>query len=74
MLDSLLFYAGFLLLIIPFSEDFRNLVNRLWDLLRQYPTLKIVIYPLALLLVAAAVLIIGNSLKTLFITLKFSYE
>ncbi len=74
MLDTALFYAGFFLIFILFSEEFAWVIKWLTGLLRRHPRLKVVIYPLALLLAGAVLLIIGNSLISLFTTVKFSYE
>jgi hypothetical protein len=74
VLDSLLFYAGFLLIFLLFSEEFNNFLKWVKGRLRRYSWLKILVYPLAGLLFLAALLIIGNSLISLFTSLKFSYD
>jgi H+/Cl- antiporter ClcA len=71
---TFLFYAGFSLIFILFSEEFARVVKWLTGLLRRHPRLKVVVYPLALLLAGAGLLIIGNSLISLFTTANFSYE
>jgi hypothetical protein len=74
VLKTALFYAGFFLIFILFSEEFARVIKWLGGVLRRHPQLKVVVYPLALLLAAAGLLIIGNSLVSLFTAFKFSYE
>jgi len=61
-------------MIVPFSEEFRKLIKWLQKILQQNPNLKVIIYPLTLLLVTAALWLIGNSLVSLFTSIKFSYD
>jgi len=74
VLDSLLFYAGFLLIFLLFSEEFNKFLEWVKGRLQRYSWLKILVYPLAGLLFLAALLIIGNSLISLFTSFKFSYD
>ena len=74
MLETALFYAGFFLVFILFSEEFARVIKWLTGFLRRHPRLKVVVYPLALLLAGAGLLIIGNTLISLFTAVKFSYE
>jgi len=73
VLKTALFYAGFFLIFILFSEEFARGIKWLRELLQLRPRLKVVVYPLALLLAGAGLLLIGSSLASLF-GLKFSYE
>ena len=73
MLKTALFFAGFFLIFILFSEEFARGIKCLRELLKLRPRLKAVVYPLALLLAGAGLLLIGSSLISLF-GLKFSYE
>ncbi|MEW6386781.1 MAG: hypothetical protein AB1491_04610 [Thermodesulfobacteriota bacterium] len=72
--DLFLTYAGFFLILILFSEDFRRLCQWLKGRLEERPALKILAYPLAagLLLIAAG--LIATSLLRLFFGLRFSYD
>ena len=74
MLDLILSYAGFFLILLLFSEDFRRLCQRLKGKLEERPALKILAYPLAagFLLIAAG--LIGTSLLRLVFGLRFSYD
>ncbi len=74
MLRAVWQYAGFFLLPVLFSEEFRRLVSRAWQARPQQPGLKFLFYPLAVLLAAGAAVLIANSFITLFGTVFFSYE
>jgi len=69
----ILFYAGFLLIIILFSEEFARALKRLRAHVQRYPRHRIIIYPLVLMLLVAAGLIIAASLID-FSRLTFSYD
>ena len=73
-MDLILSYAGFFLILLLFSEDFRRLCQWLKGKLEERPALKILAYPLAVgfLLIAAG--LIGASLLRLFFGLSFSYD
>jgi len=73
VLKTALFFAGFFLIFILFSEEFARGMKCLRGLLKLRPGGKAVVYPLALLLAGAGLLLIGSSLISLF-GLKFSYE
>ena len=67
-------YAGFFLILLLCSEEFKRLVAWFWKVIRQEPQLKIILYPLALLLMAVMAVLIVHSIVTLFTTVLFSYD
>jgi hypothetical protein len=73
-LGTVLYYAGFLLVLILCSEEFKRLVKYLWKVISRYPRLKVLCYPLAVVLIMAAAALIANSFITLFVTVLFSYD
>ena len=73
MASLILFYAGILLLLLLFTEEFGRAWRWLRASLNQYPRYKVIAYPLIFLLVAAAGIIITSTLIR-FATLTFSYE
>ena len=74
MLKTALFYAGFFLIFILFSEEFARGIEWLRQLLKLRPRLKVLVYPLALLLAGAGLLLMAGSLLSLFTKVKFAYE
>jgi hypothetical protein len=74
MLGTILFYAGFLLLILLFSEEFARAAAWLKTQLAQYPQYRLIAYPLIALLLLAAGFIIAASLVEFGTTGPFSYE
>ncbi len=73
MTDAILFYAGFILLVLPFTEEFSRGLGWVRAALRRHPPLRFIAYPLAaLLLLIAGVLIAKAFLKLC--DLRFSYE
>jgi uncharacterized protein YacL len=72
-LEDLLFYAGFFLIFIFLSEEFKRSLHRLSTLLKRRPRLKYLAYPLGVLLflVVAALII---RLVVHFVALRFSYD
>jgi hypothetical protein len=74
VIKAVLQFAGFLLILLLFSEEFKRLVSWFWEVIRQEPRLKIILYPLALLLMVVAGALIVHSIITLFTTVLFSYE
>jgi hypothetical protein len=74
VLKAVLQYAGFFLVLLLFSEEFRRLVRWFRNIIRQYPRLKFLFYPVATLLVIAAAALIANSLLHLFGTVLFFYD
>ena len=73
MVSLILFYAGFLLLLILFTEEFGRAVQWLRARLEAHPRYKVIAYPLIFLLMAAAGIIITSTLIR-FATLTFSYD
>ncbi len=73
MASLILFYAGFLLILILFTEEFGQAVHWLRATLKQYPRYRAIAYPLIFLLAIAAGLIITSTLIRL-ATLTFSYD
>ena len=71
---AILFYAGFLLIIIFFSEEFVRALNWLRVCVKRSPRYRIIVYPLLVLLIAVAGTIIVTSLIKLATALTFSYE
>ena len=71
---ALLQYGGFFLVLFLFSEEFRRLVTWFGNFTRQHPRLRILCYPLAVLLTLAVTALIAHSFLTLFATVRFSYE
>jgi hypothetical protein len=74
MIGTILFYAGFLLFIVLFSEEFARALTWLRAQLAQYPQYRFIAYPLLVLLLLAAGIIIAASLIKLSTTTTFSYE
>jgi hypothetical protein len=74
MTKSIIFYIGFLLIVILFTEEFHQSLKWARGALQEYPHLKRIAYPLAVLLAILAALLIANSLITLFIGIRYSYE
>jgi hypothetical protein len=70
----IIFFAGFLLLLLLFTEEFARSLAWLRDLLKQNPRLRFIAYPLAIVLVILAAFLILNSLISLFGSAPFSYE
>lgn len=71
---TILFYAGFLLIIFLFSEEFARALEWLQARLKRSPRCRIIVYPLLLLLIAAAGFIIVTSLLKFSTSLTFSYD
>ena len=71
---AILFYAGFLLTIFFFSEEFARALTWLRARLKHSPRYRIIVYPLLVLLIAVAGIIIVTSLIKLATTLTFSYD
>ena len=74
IIRTILFYAGFLLIIILFSEEFARALEWLRTRLKRSPRCRIIVYPLLLLLIAAAGFIIVTSLIKFSTSLTFSYD
>ncbi len=74
MILTILFYAGLLLFIVLFSEEFARALAWLRIRLAQYPQYRIIAYPLIGALLLAAGIIIAASLIKLSTTATFSYD
>jgi uncharacterized protein YacL len=74
VIRAILFYAGFLLIIIFFSEEFARALKWLRARLQRSPRYRIIVYPMALLLIIVAGIIIITSLIKFSTALTFSYD
>jgi hypothetical protein len=74
VIRTILFYAGFLLIISLFSEEFARALEWLRARLQRSPRYRIIVYPLLLLLIAAAGFIIVTSLIKFSTSLTFAYD
>jgi len=74
VIKTIIFFAGFLLIIFLFSEEFARSRKRLQTCLKGSPRSRIIIYPVLLLLIAAAGFIIVTSLIKFSTSLTFSYD
>jgi hypothetical protein len=74
VIRTILFYAGFLLIIVLFSEEFARALEWLRARLKHSPRYRIIVYPLVLLLIVAAGIIIVTSLIKFSTALTFSYD
>ena len=74
MIRVILFYAGFLLIIILFSEELARGLERLRTYVKRYPQRRIIIYPLLALLIIVAGIIIATSLINFSTAVNFSYD
>ena len=74
VIRTILFYAGFLLIIILFSEEFARALKWLRARLKRSRRCRIIVYPLLLLLIVVAGFIIVTSLIKFSTALTFSYD
>jgi hypothetical protein len=74
VIGTILVYAGFLLIIFLFTEEFARALAWLRARLKRSPRWRIIFYPLLLLLIVAAGFIIVTSLLKFSTTLTFSYD
>jgi len=74
VIRAILFYAGFLLIIIFFSEEFVRALKWLRARLKRSPRYRIIVYPLLLLPIVVAKFIIVTSLIKFSTALTFSYD
>jgi hypothetical protein len=74
VIKAILFYAGFLLIFILFSEEFARALEWLRARLQRSPRYRLIVYPLLLLLIVAAGIIIAASLVKFATTFTFSYD
>jgi type IV secretory pathway VirB6-like protein len=73
VLETILVFAGFLLIFICLSEDFQQWCQRLQAALRRRPRWRLLAYPVvALVFMGAAALIIQALM--IFAALRFSYD
>jgi len=71
---EILFFAGFLLIIFLFSEEFARALGWLRAGVKRYPRYRLIIYPLLFVLLAAAGIIIATSLMDFATGPTFSYD
>jgi hypothetical protein len=74
VIRTILFYAGFLLIIIFFSDEFARTQKWLRARLQRSRRYRIIFYPLFLLLIVVAGIIIVTSLIKFSTALTFSYD
>jgi len=74
MIGTILFYAGFLLLLLLFTEEFARAAAWLKTQLAHYPRYRFIAYPLIAVLLLTAGIIIATSLLEFATTGPFSYE
>ena len=74
VIRAILFYAGFLLIIIFFSEEFVRALKWLRARLKRSPRYRIIVYPLLWLPIVVAGLIIVTSPIKFSTALTFSYD
>jgi hypothetical protein len=74
VIGTILFCAGFLLIIFLFTEEFARALEWLRARLKGFPRRRIIVYPLLLLLIVVAGFIIVTSLIKFSTTLTFSYD
>ena len=74
VIRTILFYAGFLLIIFLFSEEFARALEWLRARLKRSPRSRIIFYPLLLLLIVIAGFIIVTCLIKFSTALTFSYD
>ena len=63
-----------MLIIIFFSEEFARALKWLRVCLKRYPRYRIIVYPLLLVLIVAAGIIIATSLIEFATDITFSYD
>jgi len=74
VIGTILFLAGFLLIIFSCTEEFARGLEWFRNRLKQSPRRRIIVYPLLFLLLAAAGFIIVASLLKFSTALTFSYD
>jgi hypothetical protein len=74
IIRAIFFYAGFLLILLLFSEEFARAQKWLRARLQRSPRYRIIVYPLLVLLLVAAGVIIVISLIKFSTTHTFSYD
>jgi hypothetical protein len=74
VIRAILFYVGFLLILILFSEEFARALTWLRARLQRSPPYRLIVYPLLVLVIIAAGIIIVTSLIEFATTFTFSYD
>jgi hypothetical protein len=74
LIRTILFSAGFLLIIVLLSEEFARALEWLRARLKRSPRSRIIVYPLLLLPIVVAGFIIVTSLIKFSTALTFSYD
>jgi len=74
VIKVILFYAGFLLIIVLFSEELARGLEWLRAHLKRYPPYRLIVYPLLVLLIIVAGIIIATTLIKFSTAINFSYE
>jgi hypothetical protein len=74
VIGTILVYAGFLLIIFLFTEEFARVLGWLRARLKRSPRSRMIFYPLLLLLIVVAGFIIVTSLIKFSTALTFSYD
>jgi hypothetical protein len=74
VIGTILVYAGFLLIIFLFSEEFARALEWFMARLKGSPRGRMIVYPLLLLLIVVAGFIIVTSLIKFSTSLTFSYD
>jgi hypothetical protein len=74
VIRAILFVAGFLLIIMLFSEESARTMKWLRARLQDSPRYRFIVYPLLVLLIVAAGIIIVASLIEFSTALTFSYD
>jgi hypothetical protein len=73
-MGTVLFYAGFLLFILLFTEEFAWGLAWLRTQLARYPRYRMIAYPVIMALLLGIGIIIATSLIKFATTAAFSYE
>jgi len=74
VIRAILFYAAVLLIIALFSEEFARALERFRDRLKRDPRYRRLVYPLLLVLLIAAGIVIVAALIDFSTSGPFSYE
>jgi hypothetical protein len=72
--ETILFYAGFFVFILLFSEELARALAWLRVNLKRHPRYRIIAYPLMVALLVGAGIMIATSLIKFATTVTFSYE
>jgi hypothetical protein len=74
VIREILYYVGFLLILLLFTDEFARLVQWLRWYSRQHPRRRFILYPLIIVLGVLAGAIIASSLIRLATGFTFTYE